>query len=216
MRGILYQLRLRRALNAMSTGEHAIARKIWKKLSKGNPNAHGMRHNIALTYIGEERYAEAEPLLFDEIEDFGDYYPRLRALADMYYAWGKGSAANEWYRKVAQRDDCPDSERKLIQRRIELTSNDALYSDVLKSLEDVRKGNALLAQDQWQEARECFRRASELDPTNIQAMNNIGTIELNHNEDPEAAKAWFEKALNWSDISWLRKNLALAEKAIQL
>ncbi len=216
MRGILYQLRLRRALNAMSTGEHAVARKIWKKLSKGNPNAHGMRHNIALTYIGEERYAEAEPLLFGEIEDFGEYYPRLRALADMYYSWGKRSAAHEWYKKIDQRDDCPDSERKLIQKRVELSFEDSLYSDVLESLEHVREGNALLEKEQWQEARESFRKASELDPTNIQAMNNIGTIELNNNDDPKAARDWFKKALEWSDVPWLRKNLSLAEKAIEL
>lgn len=214
MSSILYQLRLRRALNAMTTGEHAVARKIWKKLSKDNPDAHGMRHNIALTYIGEERYAEAEPLLLGEIEDFGEYYPRMRALADMYYAWGKSSAASEWYRRTAERDDCPISERRLLRRRSELASDEKLYPQVLEANEKVREGNALLSREQWKEAGECFEGAVELDPTNIQAMNNLGTISLNHMKDPEGAVAWFEKALSWSDLPWLRKNLSTAQRAL--
>ncbi len=205
---------MRRALNAMSTGEHAVARKIWRKLSKHNPDAQGMRHNIALTYIGEERYAEAEPLLLGEIEDFGEYYPRVRALADMYYAWGKGAAAAEWYRRAAQGDDCPNSERTLLKRRSELASDEALYSQALDSVEKVREGNGLLADDRHAEARTCFERAVELDPTNIQAMNNAGSIALNYENDPETAKAWFEKALSWSELPWLRKNLATAQRAI--
>ncbi|MFW5995214.1 MAG: tetratricopeptide repeat protein [Spirochaetia bacterium] len=214
MSSILYQLRMRRALNAMSTGEHAVARKIWRKLSKHNPDAQGMRHNIALTYIGEERYAEAEPLLLGEIEDFGEYYPRVRALADMYYAWGKGDAAAEWYGKAVEGDDCPNTERKLLKRRSEVASDETRYSKALESVEQVREGNRLLAEDRWEEARACFERAVELDPTNIQAMNNAGSIALNHEGAPETAKAWFEKALKWSELPWLRKNLATAQRAL--
>jgi tetratricopeptide (TPR) repeat protein len=214
MGGIIYQLRLRRALNAMSTGEYAAARRIWEKLSKGNPTAQGMRHNIALTYIAEERYTEAEPLLLGEIEDFGEYHPRIRALADMYYTWGRRSAAHEWYRKAIQRDDCPDTERRLLTRRSELTSDEKVYARVLESIEEVRKGNALLSQNRWIEAKECFQRAVELDPTNIQAMNNVGSIALNNEKDPEIARAWFKRALTWSELAWLRKNLAAAEHAV--
>ncbi len=213
MRNPIEWWRTRQALNFFVTGNYARSRRMWEKLQKKRPDAQGIRHNIALTYIGEEDYEAAEPLLLAEIEDYGDYYPRVKALADVYYAWGKREEAHRRYREAQGSEDAAEEESQIVRRRIEMTSSDEEYEAVLDSLAASRKGNELLAAEKWESALGAFTEAVRLDPTNIQALNNIGTIELNYKRDPKRAAATFRRALSWSPLPWLKRNLEQAERA---
>ena len=213
MRNPIDMLRTRRALNALATGNYAESRRFWEKIRKRKPDAQGIRHNIALTYIGEQQYEQAEALLLAEIEDFGAFYPRVKALADMYYVWGQWEKAHERYCEALECSDVEENQRKLVKRRIEQTNDSAGYGSVLESLQLLEKGNTLLEAEQWEDALEAFRKAAALDPTNLQALNNIGTIQLNYERDPNAAANTFRRALSWSHLPWLSRNLKQAEKA---
>ncbi len=212
MRFLVNRLRTRQALNYLATGEYAKSREKWRKLAKGRENAQGVRHNIALTYIGEEDYENAEPLLLAEIEDFGEHYPRLKALADLYYVWRKREEAHTWYQKTLEAGS-PKEERALLKKRISLTADDESFAEVCRSLDALKEGNDLLAEEDWQEALSRFQEAVALDPTNIQALNNIGTIQLNYEKRPSQAAQTFRRAMSWSPLPWLKQNLAQAEKA---
>ncbi len=203
----------RQALNALAEGDYARSRRMWEKLRKRRPDALGIRHNIALTYIGEENYEAAEPLLLAEIEDYGEYYPRLKALADMYYVWGKRPQAHAHYRRALEADDAVAEERGFVERRLELTADDGSFSEVLESLQALRRGNESLDAERWQDAINAFTQAVRHDPTNIQALNNIGTIQLNYQRDPKRAAVTFRRALSWTPLPWLKRNLAQAERA---
>ena len=203
----------RQALNALAEGDYPRSRRMFEKLRKHKPDAQGIRHNIALTYIGEEDFEAAEPLLLAEVEDYGAYYPRLKALADMYYVWGKRVQAHDHYRRALESSDVISEERGFVEHRLELTSDDETFSAVIESFGALRRGNELLDAERWQDAMNAFTQAVRHDPTNIQALNNIGTIQLNYQRDPKRAAATFRRAISWSPLPWLKRNLAQAERA---
>lgn len=205
--------RQKRATNYLFGGEFEKARRLFLKLHAAEPGVPGMRHNLALTYIGEQRFAEGERLLLEELSDFGEHYPRLKALADLYYMWGRREAASEFYAQALD-TDCPEEEKPLIRRRIEITGDAARFERARESLKRLADGNELLGEDRWEEALQAYQTAVELDETNLQALNNTGTIQLNHARDPALALETFKRACAWSPLPWLRSNLMQAQRAL--
>ncbi len=210
---LIKRRRQRKATNYLFGGEIEKARRLFLKLYEAEPGTPGMRHNIALTYIAEENFGEGERLLLEELSDYGEYYPRVKALADLYYTWGKQKPAGEFYRRALD-SECPAEEKPLVRRRLEITEDEERFQRTRESLQRLSEGNELLAAERWQEALQAFDAAVAADETNIQALNNIGTIQLNQLEDPARALETFKGACAWSPLPWLRSNLAQAQRAL--
>lgn len=204
----------RRALTAYAGGDFTRAQALFRRVLHARPEMPGIRHNLALTCIALGEYDEAEQLLQIELERYGDYYPRLKVLADLYYIAGRRQEAHDFYRR-ARDCDAPESESAMLARRLELTADDRGYQRVVQAHEAFAEGNRLMHEEQWDAAIQQFLRAAELDETNIHAINNAGTIYLNNKHDPQEAAALFRRALQWSQLPWLARNLAQAEQAGQ-
>lgn len=202
----------RRALTAYSTGDFEKARRLFRRLLETQPETAGMRHNLALSHIALGDYDEAEQLLLTELENYGEYYPRLRVLADLYYAAGEQDRSLEFYRRSLE-CDAPEQDVELIRKRIEITSEPDVFAAVMRAHTAFEKGNKLMAEQRWHEAIEEFVHAAECDETNVHALNNAGTIYLNSLENPAAAVDCFHRALRWSKLPWIVRNLEQAEKA---
>ncbi|TVQ98858.1 MAG: hypothetical protein EA403_13685 [Spirochaetaceae bacterium] len=206
------RLMKRRALSAYQEGDFTTAHSLFQRILDAEPGSPGARHNLALTNIAMGNYEEAERLLLQELEDFGEYYPRLRALADLYYVGGRREEANAYYRRCSASDP-PEGDVDLLRKRIELTDDEARYDRVKRAHESFADGNRLMQEQRWDEAISAFTRAADFDETNIHAMNNAGSIYLNHKSDPKQAAGFFRRALRWSNMPWIRRNLLQAEKA---
>ncbi len=204
----------RRALTAYAAGDFEKAQKLFRRIIAARPDAPGVRHNLALTCIALGQYDEAEPLLLTELENYGEYYPRVKVLADLYYISGKRAAAHDYYRR-ARKLDPPDGEIAVLDARIDLTSDDEKYANVTAAHRSFEDGNARMSEERWDQAIAHFRHAAGLDPTNIHALNNAGTIYLNNREEPAEAVAFFRQALEWSQLPWIRRNLAQAEAMLE-
>ncbi len=202
----------RRALNAFISGDFENAQTLFRRILAFQPDAPGVRHNLALTCIAGGDYDEAEKLLLTELERYGVYYPRLKVLADLYYIRGSRKSAHDFYRR-ALGQEAPEEERALLAKRIELTADDETFARVTEANRCFAEGNRFMADERWDEAVQVFTRAADLDETNIHALNNAGTIHLNNRNDPAEAIRLFREAMRWSSLPWLAKNLAKAEKA---
>ncbi len=206
------KLMQRRAFSAYAAGEFEKARRLFRRLLQAQPEAAGMRHNLALTHIALGDYDEAEELLLTELENFGEYYPRVRVLADLYYAAGNREQSREFYERSLEAE-APEEDVALIRKRIEITSDADAFATVMQAHEAFADGNRLMDEKRWEEAIEEFARAAECDETNVHALNNAGTIYLNNLENPAAAVDCFRRALRWAKLPWVVRNLEQAEKA---
>lgn len=206
------KLMKRRAFNAYAAGDFEKARRLFARLLQAQPEAAGMRHNLALTHIALGDYDEAEELLLTELENFGEYYPRVRVLADLYYAAGKREQSRQFYGRSLE-GEAPEEDVALIRKRIEITSDADAFATVMQAHDAFANGNRLMDEKRWQEAIEEFVRSAECDETNVHALNNAGTIYLNNLENPAAAVDCFRRALRWAKLPWVVRNLEQAEKA---
>ena len=207
------RLMKRRALSAFQSGEYALAESLFQRIVAAEPGSPGARHNLALTFIAKGDYDEAERLLLTELEDFGEHYPRLRVLADLYYIAGRRQDAHVYYQRSLE-CEAPDGDRDFLTKRIDLTGDDERYERVKRGHQSFLEGNRLMKQQRWDEAISEFTRAADFDETNIHAMNNAGSIYLNHKNDPRQAAGFFKRALHILNMPWIARNLRQAEKVI--
>lgn len=217
IRALLTSLRAslleRTGLNSYAAGEYYEAERAFRKVLKMQSDRPGARHNLALALLGKGTFAKAEELLLLELNDYGDHYPRLRVLGDLYYQWGKPDEAAAMYQR-ATADDCPASDRQFLYRRIVICSTPHLFEDALCSRDAFVEGNRCMENDRMEEAIRSYRLAVEKDATNISAWNNLGTVLLNHMSDPEGAAEAFSAALELQPVSWIKANHEKAQSAI--
>jgi len=199
----------RRALNAYTAGDYQTALTLFKELRDKSPSQAGHGHNIALCYLGMGAFEQAEPLLLQELEQFGDHFPRIRALGDLYYAWGKREKAEEYYRRAIEESPEEEGVRQL-KLRIEICRSEERFARAQEAAARYQEGNELLAAEKPDEALDAFADALALDPSNVQAMNNYATMLMNHKKDVDQAVSYFEKALALHNIPAIRLNMQRA------
>jgi tetratricopeptide (TPR) repeat protein len=204
----------RTGLNKYVTGDYEAAEKAFQSVLDLQPDRPGIRHNLALVWAARGDFGKAEPLLLEELEEFGDHYPRLRVLGDLYYQWGKPDAAASMYRR-ALAEECPDSERPFVEGRIAVAGDAGKYAQALESRDALMEGNRLMEDGSHTEAAEHFRRAVEADPTNISAWNNLGVVLLDHLKEIEEAVKTFRQAYRLQPVPWIRSNLEKAETRLK-
>ncbi|TVQ25788.1 MAG: tetratricopeptide repeat protein [Spirochaetaceae bacterium] len=212
IRRIRERMRQRRALTAYAAGDFERAGALFRAMLKAHPETRGIRHNLALTCIALEQYEEAEEMLLTELDWYGEYYPRLRVLADLYYVTGRREAAHEFYRRTLA-SEVPDHDRLVIEKRVELTASEQSFALVAEAHAAFSRGNSLMANEDWAAAVREFEHAASLDVTNIHALNNAGTVYLNNLDQPDRAVELFRQALRWSKLPWIGRNLKQAVAA---
>ncbi len=213
MKKIRTAIRERRALNSFVSGDYSGAEKHFTALEKIDPHRSGLNHNLGLTAMALGRYEEAEKRFLRDHKDLGDYYPRIRVMADLYYIWGKREQAEIFYRKALENSP-PDGSRRVIMERISITADPEMYEYACESAGLYAEGNILLEDKRYEDALKLFLEALEKDKTNLPALNNIGVIQMNYYRDYSSAAETFEKGLELENLEWLEANLEKAKKAL--
>ena len=140
---------------------------ILKKISRLAPGRKDTALKLAECYLLQGLPAEAKSIYFD--------------LAENYISKGNLKAAIEIYEKVVELD------KENVKLRLNLAK---LYSQekmIEKAVEQFNwVGEALIRSDEIEEAEEILREAQELNPKNLQTINNLLIIYKKKGEDEKA------------------------------
>ncbi|MDC7789673.1 tetratricopeptide repeat protein [Rhodoplanes sp. TEM] len=211
LRSLLLRLHERLALNAMAAGDYAKAERAFRRMQAIEGDTRRVLHNLALARLAQGDPAGAEAVLERLVDAWGAAPATLRALAEAAYLAGDRERALRRLRAALADPDCP--ERGVLTRRAALCEDAAAYARAMAGKRDFAEGTARLAAGDGDAAIAAFRRAAENDPTDFVALNNLGTLLMNHAGDRAAAAAVFEQALALSDQPLVRRNLAAAREA---
>jgi Flp pilus assembly protein TadD len=207
-RGLLLYLHQRVLLNALAGGDYDRAGRALARIERLEGRSRRVVHNLALVRMGQGDHAGAEALLTEQVRDYGGAPALLRALAEAAYLSGDRARAAQRIADALADRDCPD--RLLLQRRAAICADPEAHARAVAGKEDFAEGNRLLERHDSEGAIRAFRRAAAADPSDFVALNNLGTLLLNHAKDPAAAAEVFERALQLSDQPLVRANLAAA------
>lgn len=200
----------RSAMNNFVLGRYAKAEEFFRKIQRVQPNKFALGHNIGLVCLAQERYEEAEKAFLRELDLYGETYVRFKTLGDLYYIWGRREPCADYYAKALPLCD-QDADKKLIGRRIELCGDPAAFEAAMESYRELKRGNKLMAERDYDGAYEAFVRAASLDSYNFQALNNLGALEMNHKKNNPAAVEFFEKATALTSLPAIHNNLRRAQ-----
>jgi tetratricopeptide (TPR) repeat protein len=203
----------RSGLNSYVTGDYQTAETCFRKILAIDPDYNGIRHNLGVMALAQDRFAEAEEIFLQEVVDHGGKYPQLRLLAEVYYLWGKREKALETYRR-ANAEGTPKHEKRLILERIAVCQNSERFKLAVLAREYYAEGNRLMDTQEWDEAEQQFVQAVELDNSNISAWNNLGSVRMNHRKDYAGAAEAFRAALSLQRVAWIENNLKNAERRL--
>jgi len=196
-------------LNAYVEGNYAVAEKYFRLLAAMEPHSILALHNMGIIRLAQKDYAGAEVFFREELERYGDSYPRLKTLADVLYLRGKRKAAGDFYTRSAAEAEAKN-DLNLIEARIRICNDPEAFADARESLAMFEAGNDAQSRGDMETALARFERSAQLDPTSYLALNNAGTILLNVHHDKAAAKERFEHALALADLPSIRHNQATA------
>jgi len=198
----------RQALNAFASGDFESARTLFLRILETEKESPGYGWNAGLASMALKDYEQAEYYLKRELELFGPAGDRLKALGDLYFMTGNRESALKYYDDALEHFD----HDKWLVRRLEQCADEAVFADAQESLTLYDKGRVHMADEDIDEAEECFGRAVELDHSNFAAWNELGVCALNFRCNPEKAAESFEKALEFTDLPAVRRNLAEARR----
>jgi tetratricopeptide (TPR) repeat protein len=191
-------------------GRYAKAEEYFRKVQEIQPNKFGLGHNIGLVCLAQDRFEEAEAAFLNEIERYGETFPRNKTLGDLYYMWGKREECKRFYEKSLSECEHP-GDKKLISKRIEYCANEDSFRKAMDSYAELKRGNKLMAEKDYDGAYEAFQKSADLDPHNFQALNNMGALELNHRKNTAAAAVLFGKATKLTSLGAIHNNLKRAQ-----
>ncbi len=210
MNRILQKLFERFAFNALGIQDYRKASYYFKKIVDANPQDRGVHYNYAVSLIGSRQYALAEKHLLDELSISGERYEVLKTLGELYYVNNNSSKAVAFLNKAIEH--CVDEkDAALIRKKIAVARDSGQYSNMLKANSMFEKASSHLDNEQWQEASMLFKQALDYDKDNPLIYNNLGVISLNHEKKYLKAKMYFQKALAYSDLPIIKRNLNKAE-----
>lgn len=197
-------------LNALAHGDYGKAELAIARLQRYEGRTRRVMHNLAVLRMGQGRYAEAESLFEQQIEDYGENPELLRALAETAYLGGDRDHAARRIAAALAEPDCPEPE--LLKRRAAICADPDAHAKAMAGKKDFAAALTLLGKGEKDAAIAAFRKAADADPTDFVALNNLGALLMNHAKDYAGAALAFEKALALSDQALMRANLAKARE----
>ena len=208
---ILEKIYERLALNNLILNKYEKSEKYFLKIKKKNPHMQGINFNLGIIKFAKKEFLEAEKYFLNEIKLFGETYERLKSVADLYYVWGQREKCNTNYKKALRLCESK-KDKQFIKERLLNSSDSKSFKKVKESNFLFEEGCHLMNDERFDEAKKSFFSSIELDKTNFIALNNLGSIFLNHDKDYLSAADSFEKALEYSDLPILKNNLSLAKQ----
>lgn len=203
----------RLALNALATGDYPKAEKYFKKAISINSKKEGIHYNCAVAMIGTKKFDEAEICLHREMEISGELYNTLKTVSELYYISGQRGKAGSFMKKALEK--CPDEhESALLKNKIKNSADEKTYQRCLQALDLFEKGAALLSKGEWEEAKDQFIKALNLDKTNPFIYNNLGFICMMKEKKYFEARDFFRKAFKLSNLPLIKQNLDKIDKII--
>ena len=209
---LLDRLYTRLAFNSMVAQQHEKAEKYFLKIRSRTREAMGTNHNLGMVYLAWDKFEKAETCFLRELEKFGDSYCRSKVLADLYYAVQDAEKSLLYYRSAENRG-VDESDLPLVKGRIRICEDKDCFRDAGTSFALCKKGVAAEQAEDLSEALDCYRRAIEKDPTNIQALNNAGAC-CERQKDLIQAGIYIKQAYELSGMLAIGQNLRKIERAI--
>ncbi|WP_170300817.1 tetratricopeptide repeat protein [Rhodoplanes serenus] len=210
LRSLLLRAYERLTLNALASGDYPRAERMLRRMERQEGETRRVLHNLALARLGQGDAGGAVRLLDRLVDLYGEAPAVLRALADAAYLSGDRDDARCRIAAALAEPDCPD--RTLLTRRAALCEDAAAHARAMAGKRDFADGNARLAAGDKDAALAAFRRAAEADPTDFVALNNLGTLLMNHAGDRKGAEKVFARAAALADQPVVRRNLAAARE----
>lgn len=210
---ILNRLYTRFGFNAMVAQQHGKAEKYFLKIRKRTREGMGTNHNLGMVYLAKGDLKSAETCFLRELEKFGDSYSRSKVLADLYYAQGNAGKSLLYYR-FAEGQESDEPDLLSVKRRIKICENNDLFKEVGTSNTLCKKGIEAEENNDLPAALDCYKRAIEKDPTNVQALNNAGAC-YERQQDLSNAGKYIKQAYELSGLPAIGQNLKKIERAIE-
>ncbi len=205
---IRIRLARRKAFKQLKSGDYDQAIESLKELLELDPQEQYERY-LGMAYMGAGRYKESERRLKNIIKQYGEYYPRVRALADLYFVWRKREKAHRYYQQALEMSE--GTAEKLITERIRHTESEEAFEAVPKAEQAYRDGTVAFGESDFDTALARFREATQLDPTHVLAWNNLGAVLMNGFKDYDGAEQAFKTAMDYEPLQMLRDNLQRLE-----
>ena len=203
----------RSALNCLVTQKYAKAEEFFRKIQAVEPNRFGLGHNLALAYLAQEKFEEAEKYFLNEIQRYGETFVRFKSLGDMYYIWGKREKCSEYYALALPLCE-HKADKSQIEHRIAQCKTEEAFAVAMKSCEYLKQGNKKIEEKEFDAAGELLKKAVELDRCNFQAWNNLGALEMNIKNNVAEAVKYFEKAVQYTSLVGIHGNLKKARDTL--
>lgn len=201
----------RRMLNAMVQNKWTEAEHFTRKLIRHRGASVGLVYNLALITLGSGRTQEAYAQLLESVETYGESLRLCRLLGDIAYLDGKRQESLQWYGKAEDEAQSP-KELHLIRMRLKILSDPDWYGRVLGILSLVDQAQQAMEKEP-NRAWDLYRKVVLEDPSQVEALNNLGVLELEHFHHAEQACTYFQKVLDLVDHQGAARNLAKARKA---
>ena len=202
------------ALNAFVLQRYEKALTYFGRITALCPDTPGVHYNMGLCLMGLKRFEEAEAAFKEDVRKNGTNWERCKALGDLCYIWGKRENAKQWYEKCrALSDDHPDA--PWLDNRLALLSSSEDMAPMLDAHRLLEEGITCMGKKSHAEAESAFEEAVAKDPTNIQALNNLGVLRMEVNGDPDGAAACFRQAVALSGAPLYAENLKKALKSME-
>jgi len=209
---------LKFAEKSMIAGNSARAEKWYKKLESIEPENVEVLHNLGLINISHKCYSDAEKYLLKEIDLTGDSDSCCTALGDLYFMEGKREKAGYAYNRALSLVHDGSSEQRrsrYLRRKIKHCRDDISFQKAMDGVRFYEEGSEYYTKGNYGEALDLYYKAVECDSSSIPALNAVGTLQLNYARDYDSARKYFKKALDLSDMPFIRNNLIIAENKIR-
>jgi tetratricopeptide (TPR) repeat protein len=205
----------KRAREAFAAGDLERAEHYFALLSRDYPQTRGFARSLALIRRSLGKFEDARSFFLADIEENGESADRYGELAELEYQAGNRDAAAQYYRELVRMvEESATGEGEflleLARKRIDICEHPDRYASARRAKELFREALASLREQQHDRALRYLRATVEADPTHFQALNNLGVLLLNIEEDPKAAVEVFEQAAELSPSESIRGNLERA------
>lgn len=206
-------------LNAYVQGDYQKALKYFRYLEEVEPDSIRVLRNMGVLKLAMGDAEGAKAYLLKEERLYGPGYHRHAALADLAYAAGDRKEASRRYALALKEPEAkPDGSaammRPFLETRIAILADPKSFADSRESMNLFIKGEKARDSGDFSAAFDLFVEAGKLDATNWPAINNAGSIALNHLGDPEQAFGLFSKAFELSRSPQVARNANIAQNAM--
>lgn len=201
----------RRMLNAMVQASWDEAERYAQKLAGRSGLSMGLQYNLALIALGGGRTHDAYDLAERALLRYGESLRLCRLLGDISYLEGERDQALSWY-TLALDGDPVEKERHLITTRLNILGDEGRYRLAHEVRDLLHQANSMM-EEHPDEAKQLYLEVVDKDPTQVEALNNLGVLALEYDKDANRAIEWFTAVLSFVDHHGAGRNLAKARKA---